>query len=300
MIGAMRIIVHIVERKYIKLVIAFLLISLSVAASGCGDASVGQESQNASEETVMCSIVMAYQEAGTGKRESYLYEGEEFSLELYTDQNKNTCFRINDQIFSFSDHHEYYISPITGGPVVFFYDINGDGRKDIFAYDKIIPTGMTQNTYLSCEDGGYRALGDLCWDEKSIDEYGYHVSLQNDFQVLVELQNCEIKESFPICRDFREIALELGIYEEDGTLTEYGTTWEESEIYGYKSLPCTGRVNFEVDYYGHVLISLETPVMAGYSSYELGGGFTFFWTIEEGEYQLKDISFWEAARGSFY
>lgn len=273
---------------------------LLTTISGCGN-SAGQEGQDAPVAAVMTSIVMAYQEERNGHKESYLYEEGDLSLELYADQDGNTCFRINDQILPFDDSNGYYVSPITDGPVVCFYDINGDGQEDLFVYDEVVfPPGMAQNTYLSCEDGNYRALGGLCWNENSIEEYGYKVSLQDDFQVLVELQNYQIEESFPISREFQEIAVDMGFYTENETPTEYGKAWEESEIYGYASLPCVQHIDFEVDYYGHVLIRLEAPIMAGYSSYELGGGFTFYWTIEEGEYHLVSIAFRETARESFY
>lgn len=115
----------------------------------------------------------------------------------------------------------------------------------------------------------------------------------------MELQRYQVKESFPSNRDFQNAAVDLMPYAENGMQTELGMTWAESETYENRMRPCAGHIDFNVDPYGYVHIKEDTPIMAGYSFCELGGEFTFSWTIREGEYYMTDITFWDAARGSF-
>lgn len=76
----------------------------------------------------------------------------------------------------------------------------------------------------------------------------------------------------------------LGIYDENGNVTEYGQDWEITQLQG-KS------VNYTQDNEGNTYLYYETQIEAGYSEATLGYGFQFQYLIADKGYILQNVVF---------
>lgn len=92
----------------------------------------------------------------------------------------------------------------------------------------------------------------------------------------------------------------LEIYEENGNLTDYGKTWKHCQpdsieplSFGFWVQPWAEEISYFADENDRFVICVKYSLPAGFSDYTLGCGFIFDWTIEEGEYHLLDVRFFE-------
>lgn len=188
------------------------------------------------------------------------------------------------------------------GPDICLYDVNGDGLQDVSLFDYLDSVSMVHCFYISTEDGTYRSLGSVVWDyESSYSRFPYSVSLLDGQKVHVELEEFKIDEVVDIDEDTMKYTyIPLEVYDENGNLTDYGKTWREYQPDSWEP-PADGfwkqlwaeEIGCSVDENGSFVIRVKYALPAGYSRWTLGCGFIFDWTIEEGEYHLLDVRFFE-------
>lgn len=68
-------------------------------------------------------------------------------------------------------------------------------------------------------------------------------------------------------------------------MTDYRKTWDTGATFE--------KIAYKTNEDGQLIIQVIAPITAGYSSYRLGSGFIFYWTIQENEYQLLNMDFFQ-------
>ena len=212
---------------------------------------------------------------------------------LYTDEKESDSYiMINGQEHPFSFPGYYSVRDWTC-PEVCIYDINNDSIPDVFVSDYYGDmNGMAQDAYLSDGNGNYKELGSVSWNMfYSYEKFPYEVILLDNFEAKIELEEFQISEVIELDKAFAEVAVDLGIYDKWGKITDYGLQWQSgTEISGYQS-PYEKEISYIVNSEDIFVIRVISQIAAGYSDYNLGGGFVFEWIIQDEKYQLLNIDF---------
>lgn len=222
-----------------------------------------------------------------------LYKEEALEILLYTDETElNSYLMINGQELPFALSGDYSIRPYTY-PQICSYDINNDSVPDILVHGAYGDApGMGQDVYLSDGNGNYKELGSVSWDfQYSYEKIPYEITLLDDFKVQIELEEFQISEIIELNESFAEVAEDLKIYDRRGKVTEYGLEWQEKTKQSGYQHPYEKEISYIISDDGTFRIRVVSPISAGYSDYDLGGGFVFEWTIQDEKYQLLNIEF---------
>lgn len=238
---------------------------------------------------------------------AYYYKVEDLEVVLYQETDSqgyalnNIYVLLNGQKL-FCEFLNGYLLRDWIAPNICLYDVNGDGMQDVSLYGYLDRVSMVHCFYISTEDGTYRSLGSVVWDnESSYSRFPYEVSLLDGQKVHVELEEFGIDAIADIDEDTMKYAyIPLEIYEENGTLTDYGKSWVDYKpdswkppANGFWAQPWAEEISYSADENDRFVICVKYALPAGYSSWTLGCGFIFDWTIEEGEYHLLDVLFFE-------
>lgn len=239
--------------------------------------------------------------------EAYYYKMEDLEVVLYQETDSlgyaldNMYVLLNGQKL-FCEFSGGYLLRDWIAPNICLYDVNGDGMPDVSLYGYLDRVSMVHCFYISEEDGTYRSLGSVVWNyDSSYSLFPYEISLLDGKKVHVELEEFGIDEIADIDEDAMKYAyIPLEIYEENGNLTDYGRSWVEYQpdswqppADGFWVQPWAEEISYSVDANDRLVISVKYSLPAGYSSWTLGCGFIFDWTIEEGEYSILDVRFFE-------
>lgn len=89
--------------------------------------------------------------------------------------------------------------------------------------------GMAQDAYLSDGNGNYKELGSVSWNMfYSHDQFPYEIRLLDDFTAEIKLEGFQISKVIDLDEDFSEVAVDLGIYDKWGKVTDYGLQWQSN------------------------------------------------------------------------
>lgn len=116
--------------------------------------------------------------------------------------------------------------------------------------------------------------------------FSFDASYVEGYQVQITAPDWNIDETSKLEEALAEQLVALGIYDEQGNVTEYGKSWEISQLQG-KS------VAYVQDKGGNARLYYEAQVEAGYSEYTLGYGFRFVYLIDDAGYELENVVFIE-------
>lgn len=225
------------------------------------------------------------------RSEVFYYFKDDLEVILYVDEDLSTSYvLINGQKLILSaGNFDYYLRYVSA-PAVCLFDLNGDSILDVMISDHCDRAGMVQNIYMSEDNGLYTELGTVVWNVDSFcEQFSYQILLLDHYEAHVETKDFEISETVKIDYDFQQVAADLGLYDDNGKLTEYGKTWESPY-----QIPLASEISYAVNDDGQVMIRVISPIAAGYSSYELGCGFIFDWTIVDNQYQLLNVEFFSS------
>lgn len=240
---------------------------------------------------------------------TYYYKAENLEVVLYQETDSlgnaldNMYVLLNGQKLSCEFSGGYLLRDWIA-PNICLYDVNEDGMPDVSLFGYLDRVSMVHCFYISTEDGTYRSLGSVVWDndnEGSYSRFPYEVSLLDGKKVHVELEEFGIDEIADIDEDaMKYVYIPLEIYGENGNLTDYGKSWVDYQpdswkppANGFWVQPWAEEISYSVDTNDRFVISVKYSLPAGYSSWTLGCGFIFDWTIEGGEYSILDVRFFE-------
>lgn len=212
--------------------------------------------------------------------------------EMYSDETSNayTHLFINGQEFVLNISDELFYLREAVPPCIFWYDWNNDGMEDFIFWGANDRVGYLQYAFVSGEAGQFRNLGSVNWgmDEElcSYQRFPYKVTLLDNYKIEIELESADISETYNIKNsDFLEYcAIPLGMYDEDGKVTEIGKSWDfTSAGLNENEIRCSVSDDKSLN------MSITSYIGVGYSTYELDCGFIFNWSIAEDGYELIDI-----------
>ena len=228
-------------------------------------------------------VVLEKSVDGSGDRWSVETEGLRITLDTTDSREKPARLMIGEKEYPFS--YAGY-EPVAERPEAAFYDVNGDGVLDVLMRGEAYRTELRQDVYLSDGKGGYIELGDMTWNRLE--------PLQNAVQF--ETRFADHNKVHVICRDwnidsvldikaddFLEIALEEGIYDEKGEVTEYGKSIVLDSLQGR-------AVRYLVRDDQIVVLRYEAEIETGYSEYGLGQEMVFTYLIGDAGYVLESVT----------
>lgn len=239
---------------------------------------------------------------------AYYYKAEDLEVVLYQETDSqgyaldNMYVLLNGQKLFCEFSNNGYLLRDWIAPDICLYDVNGDGMPDVSLYGYLDRVSMVHCFYISTEDGAYKSLGSMVWDnESSYSRFPYEVSLLDGQKVHVELEEFGIDAIADIDEDTMKYAyIPLEVYDQNGNLTDYGKNWKdyrpdsiEPLSVGFWVQPWAKEISYFTDENDIFVICVKYSLPAGFSDYTLGCGFIFDWTIEEGEYHLLDVRFFE-------
>lgn len=216
---------------------------------------------------------------------AFYWIGQDLNILFYVaDANQPAVVWINGKGYSFS--YGYGYSPMESeAPFISICDINKDTERDILISGTAYRTELRQDAYLSDGAGGYAELGDVTWNKGEVTHpFSFHASYGNDYKVRIAAPDWKIDETKELDKMLKEELTTLGIYDENGNVTEYGQDWEITQLQG-KS------VGYTQDNEGNVYLYYETQIEAGYSEATLGYGFQFQYLIADKGYILQNVVF---------
>lgn len=112
--------------------------------------------------------------------------------------------------------------------------------------------------------------------------FSFHASYGNDYKVRIAAPDWKIDETKELDKMLKEELTTLGIYDENGNVTEYGQDWEITQLQGK-------LVSYTQDNEGNIYLYYETQIEAGYSEAILGYGFQFQYLITDKGYILQNV-----------
>lgn len=217
--------------------------------------------------------------------EYYTYNKENIGLKLSVEDAYyyGATLEINGVKFPFS--YEGYL-PVAELPEICVYDINRDGIQDLLLRAEAYKVELRQDAYVSQIDGGYLELGDATWGGNLLnaESFSFSASYENGHMVHVSVPEWSIDETIEIAsEDFLVIALELGIYDNNGNVTDYGR-----EAYAIECLQGQAvRYLLEED---GIILRYEAQLWTGYSEYCIGWCFVFEYSLTEDGYVLENVT----------
>lgn len=303
-------------------ILLFTLLTLTACSEPYLESSIPEEPNTEETETAFIQGEMIYFDREENREVlsediiseisgevAYYYEAEDLEVVLYQETDSqgyaldNMYVLLNGQKL-FCEFSGGYLLRDWIAPNICLYDVNGDGLQDVSLFGYLDRVSMVHCFYISTEDGTYRSLGSVVWDndnESSYSRFPYEVSLLDGKRVHVELEEFGIDEIADIDEDIMKYAyIPLEIYDENGNLTDYGKTWRaykpdsmEIPSTGFWVQPWAEEISYSVDENDRFIICVKYSLPAGYSDCTLGCGFFFDWTIEAGEYSLLNVRFFE-------
>ncbi|MCD7805735.1 MAG: hypothetical protein LUH19_00145 [Lachnospiraceae bacterium] len=279
-------------------------------ASETGE-TAGTETEELSEEetpldtwealTVLEAYEMTYVEAGEDGQGQYVFASEEDDIELVLvagNTGTGADLTINEKEYVFAEEDSAYSVSALSVPKVILYDLNGDEAMDIILwvpYSVAVGTAVEQNIYLSGKKG-YTALGSMAWNiNEKTHAFDYSIELCDEFLVHLSVPDYKIDSWVGMDETFQRQAISLGIYDSEGTVTEYGLEWQEtvsqkSPVY---QAPFEESIECGINEEGEFVLRAFAPVASGYSGYPLGITLVEDYRITDGAYELSDVQVME-------
>lgn len=293
------------SKKRIKSVawamIICILSSLSLTLTSCSSRS--KESNNIIENTsgtnkLIMNAMLIYTAESSSDLPAQITDNlpQDVGVAFYsTEQNINILFYVEDsnepaavwingEKYPFSYGLGY--SPMESeAPFISICDINNDAEPDLLICGTSYRTELRQDIYLSNGTSGYIELGDVTWNKNDVmHPFLFKASYMDAYQVHITAPDWNIDETKKVEEALAEQLVSLSLYDGHGNITEYGRSWEMSQLQG-KS------VEYIHDEDGNTYLYYEAQIEAGYSEYTLGYGFRFEYLISDEMYELKNVVF---------
>lgn len=213
----------------------------------------------------------------------FYYAEQDVNVLLYVeDSQEPAVVWINEEKYPFS--YGYGYSPMESeAPFISIRDINKDTRLDVLMHGISYRTEWRQDVYLSDGEGGYTELGDVTWNKADmVHSLQFTANYEEAYRVRITAPEWNIDEIKDVEGYLLEELIPLGLYDEEGKLTDYGRNWELSQLQG-------SSVTYRQDEDGNTYLFYEAEIEAGYSEYTIGCGFRFEYLISDGVYELKNV-----------
>ncbi len=273
-------------RRSSALIVIMGMLSALLSGCGSGKGAVSYEERRQiplSGELLMEEMAFCGVEAGSEEPVCFSYSGEGIQILLCAgDGYEPAKIYIQGEAYDFS--FAGYSPQGTEPPEVCLADVNGDGVPDVLLRGEAYRAQIRQDIYLSDGEGGYRELGDVTWRGwESLQEIPFTVTYEDDYRIHIKMPQYGIDSTEEMHTSFRELAEELGIYDSEGKITEYGRT-----AWVVDTLQSQAVRYMEED--GFITLRYEAQIAAGYGEYGLGWCFVFLYDIMDTGYVLKSIA----------
>lgn len=222
-------------------------------------------------------------EAGSADSICFSYQGEGVQVSLCADsgyEQAKIWIQGEAYDFSFAGYSPQGAEP----PEICLADVNADGVLDVLVRGEAYRAQIRQDIYLSDGEGGYRELGDVTWQGwESLQELPFTVTYEDDYRIHIKMPQYGIDSTEEMHTSFRELVEELGIYDSEGKVTEYGrTAWVVDTLQSQ-------AVRY-VEEEGFITLRYEAQIAAGYGEYGLGWCFVFLYDITDSGYGLESVA----------
>lgn len=272
-------------RRYSALVYAISIFSIMLSGCTIKREAPYEERRHIPLPDELPMEVMEFMgvEPGSGDMVSFSYLSEDMQILFCAhDRYEPAKVRIQGEEYDFS--FEGYSPQGTEPPEICLTDINGDSVPDVLLRGEAYRTEIRQDVYLSDGEGGYRELGDVTWRGwESGQEIPFTVTYEDDYRIHIKMPQHGIDRTEEMHTSFREMAGELGIYDGEGKVTEYGrAAWAVDTLQSQ-------AVRYIVEN-GNVALRYEAQIASGYSEYGLGWCFVFLYDITDSGYVLTSVT----------
>lgn len=212
--------------------------------------------------------------------------------EMYSDatQDRYTHLLINGEDFVLNTFGKPFYLREAVPPRIIWHDWNNDGIEDFIFWGENDRAGCLQYAFASTKDGQFYNLGSVSWEKDeglcSYQRFPYMVTLLDDYMVKIDLESANISEIYDIknSKFLEHCAIPLGMYDEEGKVTEIGRCWDFAAAGLYEN-----DIKCSVSDDGSLTMSIISYIGVGYSTYNLDCGFVFNWKLGEDGYELIGI-----------